>query len=86
MMPKRPPDDRAYDERQLTALSLRDDWGLSIAKVGQEVGETRNTVLGWFARIDDADARCHGLANDNDADRRMLAQHRVAERRKVVPC
>lgn len=85
----RPPRESHDDDAiQLRALSLRDDHGLSVGAVAREVGETRNTVLGWFQRIDAADAIMHGLPMraGEKSDAARLAGHRRHERVKALAC
>lgn len=77
---------------RLAALSLRDDWGLSVQAVAEELGTTRNAPLGWFARIDADDAAAHGmpLRPGRPQDRRLLRASRVSEREaalaELAPC
>jgi hypothetical protein len=52
--------ERAEDEKRLAALSLYYHSDLCDAAIGDQLGVTRNAVIGWRARIIKDDAKAHG--------------------------
>lgn len=77
----RPPlETREDDELQLLALSLADDHDFGAGAAADELGLSRNTVLGWFSRIMAADAAAHGQTIRSDGERERYRLARRCER------